>query len=145
MNGNPRRIFWIHHLGLRAAPAAASYVDRYVFIWDNALFERLGYTLKRLVFIYETLCGLPVHIVEGNTADILANLSCDDITTWHNDAPEIQDIIGQLEKKNKKIQSLRETPFCSIPPQAEFMRFSKYWPRAKKTALLSDGNDRRDE
>lgn len=140
MTGTSNRIFWIHHLGLRTAPPSeSSSGDAYIFVWDNQLFERLGYTLKRLVFIYETLCEMPVHIAHGNTVEILAALPGDDIATWHSDAPDIQDIIGQLEAKNKKVHRLHETPFCSVDPQEEFRRFSKYWPKAEKTALLPDG------
>lgn len=140
MTEKSARIFWIHHLGLRTAPPYESSAgDAYIFVWDNQLFERLGYTLKRLVFIYETLCEMPVDIVQGNTLEILAMLEGDDITTWHSDAPDIQSVIGQLEAKNKKVHRLHENPFCSVDPQEEFRRFSKYWPKAEKTALMPDG------
>lgn len=138
MTEKSTRIFWIHHLGLRIAPPAA-FDDAYIFVWDNRLFERLGYTLKRLVFIYETLCDMPVHIAQGDTLQILSALQDSDITTWHSDAPDIQAIVAQLAAANKKVHRLHETPFCSLTPQEEFRRFSKYWPKAEKTALMQDG------
>ena len=72
------QLLYIHDKGLgdnqpifsRMAPNS-----RTLFIWDDAYFKKRNYSLKRLVFIYETLTTMPVEIVHGKTLDIVKEIA----------------------------------------------------------------------
>ena len=72
------QLLYIHEKGLgdnqpifsRMAPNS-----RALFIWDDAYFKKRNYSLKRLVFIYETLTTMPVEIVHGKTLDIVKEIA----------------------------------------------------------------------
>ena len=61
-----KEIIWVHEKALNSNLLAD--IDdnkKALFIWDNSYFQSRSYTLKRLVFIYETLCQLPVEIIQA--------------------------------------------------------------------------------
>jgi len=63
-----------------------------VFIWDDAYFKQRGYSLKRLVFIYETLCSMPVDIIYGTTSDVIKTIAPTKIITSFTADTPIQNI-----------------------------------------------------
>ena len=42
-----------------------------IYVWDDEYLRRANYSLKRLVFLYETLCDLPVDVVRGATRTVV--------------------------------------------------------------------------
>ncbi len=68
-----KRLFWLHDESL-CVPRQANSGDLLVFCWHPAYFEQQGWSLKRLVFIYESLCSLPVSIYAGEPSELLQAL-----------------------------------------------------------------------
>ncbi len=111
---------------------------RAVHIWDPAYYAARGYTLKRLVFIYETLCDLPVEIIKGDTLAQLANLGAQKICV-----PDTADIginlLCTAISERLDVERQKAPGFAAISDEYDFKRFFKYWHKAKKTAFLKHG------
>lgn len=133
-------VIWLHTEALRAdhpvftsAPKDA----RAVYVWDDAALKKAGYSLKRLVFIYETLAELPVEILSGDTASVLAELAPDKLYVPFSPLPYVADVIDALG--GIEVETIKEPPFATVPEDIPYKRFFKYWNKAEKTALQPDG------
>lgn len=111
-----------------------------IFIWDDEYFRESGYSLKRLVFIYETLCELNIDIIFGNTLDLLQDLSPSELYIPFSYNSYIHRVVSKLPKEIK-IYMVPDEPFVSIPESSKFVRFFQYWNKAKKTAFILNGQD----
>ena len=134
-------IVWLHEDALRITHpviTAAQKGSRIIHIWDDAYLQAAGYSLKRLVFLYETLCELPLEIIHGNTFDMLQQLDAVEIYIPASVNPFIQEIAGRLSK-NRKVILVAEEPFVTLKNQQDFTRFFSYWKKAEKTAFLKNG------
>ena len=109
-----------------------------VFIWDDYYFKRRGYSLKRLVFIYETLCSMPVDIIFGTTGDVINMLAPKKIITSFTADLPIQKIFKDILKQFE-LEFVYQPSFSQIDDSFEFKRFFKYWNKARKSALRIDG------
>jgi len=134
-------IIWLHeealrtsHPVFRAAPTEA----KAIYVWDDAYFRRVNYSLKRLIFIYETLCALPVDIIFGNTPDILRELAPTTLYIPATNNPLILEIITEL-KTITSVQIYEDEAFVVPKKSADFIRFFQYWNKAEKTAFLKNG------
>ena len=108
-----------------------------IFIWDDAFFKERGYSLKRLVFIYETLCTMPVEIIYGATNDVINNIAPKKIITPFSADLSIINLISNISKQFE-VEFVYQTAFAQIDDSSEFKRFFKYWNKAKETALKID-------
>ena len=108
-----------------------------IFIWDDAYFKERGYSLKRLVFIYETLCTMPVEIIYGATNDVINNIAPKKIITPFSADLSIINLISNISKQFE-VEFVYQTAFAQIDDSSEFKRFFKYWNKAKETALKID-------
>ena len=134
-------IIWLHEDALRithpvfkTAPANA----RIIHIWDDTYLQTAGYSLKRLVFIYETLCALPVEIIRGDMAEVLGSDDFSDIYVPSSINPTVQKIVKTVSCK-KKVTMVAEESFVRITKAKDFTRFFQYWGKAKKSAFLHNG------
>ena len=109
-----------------------------VFIWDDYYFKQRGYSLKRLVFIYETLCSMPVDIIYGTTGDVINMLAPKKIITSFTADLPIQKIFKDISKQFE-LEFVYQPSFSQIDDSFEFKRFFKYWNKARKSALSIDG------
>ena len=109
-----------------------------VFIWDDYYFKQRGYSLKRLVFIYETLCSMPVDIIYGTTGDVINMLAPKKIITSFTADLPIQKIFKDISKQFE-LEFVYQPSFSHIDDSIEFKRFFKYWNKARKSALRIDG------
>ncbi len=137
------KLFWIHdkHLTESYENLRSTGNDfKAVFIWDDPFFRKRAYSLKRLVFIYETVSQMSLDIVRGDTVEVLSSLSPDGIATFFTPDTEIQGLISKLTRTHE-IEIIRPEPFVQIPEKHDFKRFFKYWDKAKKTAFLKNGKD----
>ena len=123
--------------GLDVYEASESF--KAVHIWDDEYYRRQRYSLKRLVFIYETLLELPLEIIHGNTLDILNELNLDHVVIPFSGDQALKNLFSKIEKI-KTVQYLFETSFVHLDRTQEFKRFFKYWNQAKKTAFLINGD-----
>ena len=132
-------IIWLHDKALHATPLIQpNECSKSYYIWDEQYFRRRAYTLKRLVFIYETLCEMPVEVIKGNTIDVMNSLKPTRIKTWHTADTVVKDLIRQLSNHHT-VDVLKPQPFVDVSETEDFKRFFKYWNKAKKTAFIKDG------
>ena len=131
------QLLYIHEKGLgdnqpifsRMAPNS-----RALFIWDDAYFKKRNYSLKRLVFIYETLISMPVEIVLGETSEIVNDLSPKKIITPYTADLELRRLIREISVEFE-LEFVYPNAFVHIDDNFNFTRFFKYWNKAKKTAF----------
>lgn len=136
-------IIWVHEdaLGLdqpvfeQAGEGAAR-----IFIWDEAYFKGQGYSLKRLVFIYECLLDIPKLILyKGDTRTVLAQLTRGrKLFVAATPNPELQHIV-KVVSEYCDATLISALPFSAISDNADMGRFFRYWNGARKSALSIDG------
>ena len=132
-------ILWLHDKALsRKALETLNEQTRAIFIWDEEYFKSRSYSLKRLVFIYETLCEMPLEIIKGDPVEVMDALAPDKIQTLATQDSKIRETISQLSA-NHTVEVIQPAAFAQVPTDLEFRRFFKYWNKAKKTAFLKDG------
>lgn len=119
-----------------AAPAET----KAIYVWDDAFFREANYGLKRLVFIYETLCELPVDIILGNTLDTVRLFAPSMLYIPATNNPLLVRMINSL-KETAPIKIVEDEPFVTFQRKAEFNRFFQYWNKAEKTAFFLDGRE----
>ena len=71
-------IVLLHEKSLRIPNAFVGLLNKdtkVIYVWDDEYYKNRGYSLKRLVFIYESLCKLPVQILRGDTTQILTSFN----------------------------------------------------------------------
>ena len=62
----------LHEQALYLAPYLTAIPNaQFMHIWDDDYYQQRQYTLKRLVFIYESLCESNIPIIAGNTLDVI--------------------------------------------------------------------------
>ena len=93
-----KTLFWFHDKALsHAALTAVSPESRALYIWDDTYFKTRGYSLKRLVFIYETLCEMDIEIIKGDTQKVLRTIAPDRVKTFQTEDSVINQMITKLQ------------------------------------------------
>ena len=134
-----KEILWLHEKALNHDYIARYAQARIIHIWDNAYYQQRQYSLKRLVFIYETLCAIPnIEIIHGDTHDIMLSLKNHKIIIPYSADSIIKKQCHDIAKI-ADINIIKPNDFVQIGDGYEFTRFFKYWNKAKKTAFLIDG------
>jgi hypothetical protein len=134
-------LIWLHEEALRTSHPvfkAAPQGTRAIFVWDDDYLQKLGYSLKRLVFVYETLCELPVDIIRGDTVSVIKELAPSQLYIPESHKPHIVQLINSL-KVVTAVEIEQDDAFVQIPQTKDFKRFFKYWSLAEKTASLRNG------
>ena len=134
-------LIWLHEEALRAthpvfrsAPAGS----RSIFIWDDGYFQKLDYSFKRLVFIYESLCELPVDILQGDIISVIKEIAPTQLYVPASNKPHLLSVIDNL-KSIANLQIIQDKGFVTIPTATDLRRFFKYWTAAEKTAFRKNG------
>jgi hypothetical protein len=122
------------HPVFKAAPANA----RVIHIWDDTYLRSASYSLKRLVFMYETLCALPLEILRGDTLEILRNCNASALYIPAAINPVFKSIIDAVSREIK-VMVVADEPFVTIAKPSDFTRFFQYWGKAEKSAFLHNG------
>lgn len=138
MNGP---LIWLHEEALRMTHPVfnvAPEKTRAIYVWDDDYFRQTEFSLKRLIFIYETLCDLPLDIIHGNTIDVIGELSPCTLYIPSTNNPLIINMIESLEE-SIPIKVVEDEGFVLIKKPDEFHRFFQYWNKAQKTAFLQNG------
>lgn len=117
---------------------AAPKNTRVIYIWDDAYVKRTAYSLKRLVFIYETLCGLEVEILRGDTRCILEEMNPSLVYVPSTNNPFYLEIIDSV-REVLAVEMVADSPFVMFKKPMKALRFFQYWAKAEKTAFLHDG------
>ena len=135
-------IVWLHEDALRIthpAVKAAPNGTCVIYIWDDTYLQAAGYSLKRLVFLYETLCAMPLQIHQGDTVKTLKALDSANLYVPATLNPSLQEII-RVVSLEKNVRVIPEEPFVTLNDPKDFTRFFSYWKKAEKTAFVTDGN-----
>ena len=134
-------LIWLHEEALRTSHPvfkAAPQGTRAIFIWDDDYLQKLSYSLKRLVFVYETLCSLPVDIIRGDTVSVIKELVPSQLYIPESHKPHLVQLINSLTVVTT-VEIAQDDAFVQIPQTKDFKRFFKYWSLAEKTASLRNG------
>ena len=130
-------LIWLHEDALRADHPVfkvAGEAAEAVFIWDDAYFQAQGYSLKRLVFIYEVLTDLNITCLKGETEAVLKDYAKGRaIFVPKTPNPAFQNIISRLDS----VTLVPDTPLVIVPDDVDLKRFFRFWNKAKKSALSS--------
>ena len=134
-------LIWLHEEALRLSHPVFKAVPngtKAIYVWDDVYFHESNYSLKRLIFIYETLCELPIDIIRGNTLDVIRELAPPTLYIPATNNPLIVNIIASLEP-TISLKIVEDEAFVVIKKPSEFRRFFQYWNKAEKTAFLHNG------
>lgn len=134
-------IIWIHDKALKKNYIKLKFLTdetKVIFIWDDNYFRKRFYSLKRLVFIYETLCQMSITIIYGDIFQVLSRFSPAKVRTFFTTDTKINEIILSL-RKNYEVEVIPPKPFVQIPSSCGFKRFFNYWGEAKMSAFIKDG------
>jgi len=132
----------LHEEALRATHPvfnAAPEGTRSIFIWDDSYFRKLDYSLKRLVFIYESLCELPVDILQGDIVSVIKEIAPTQLYVPASNKPPFISMMDNL-KSIANLHIIQDEDFVTIPTTTELKRFFKYWSVAEKTAFRKNGD-----
>lgn len=134
-------LIWLHEEALRATHAvftAAPAATEAIYVWDDAYLRQLDYSFKRLVFLYETLCELPVDILQGDTVSIIKQIAPSILYVPATTKPHLNSTIDQL-KSVTKVEIIQDEDFVTITKAGHLRRFFPYWNMAQKTAFQKNG------
>ena len=138
-----KQLIWLHEKALGHSHPILQNINpktKIVHVWDEMYYRQRSYSLKRLVFIYENLCELPVEIIMGNTIEVLRSYEPDNIIVPHTADTVIQGLCDELSG-HVNLEFIEEKKFAPMTKGYKFTRFFKYWKEAKKTAFLVNGKD----
>ena len=133
-------VVWVHGDSLRATqPALAAHPEApAIFVWDDALLTHWRISLKRLVFLYESLLELPVTIRRGDVAAEVARFAeergATHVVTTDSPAPRFAGLARSLSR-NLPVTVLDEPAFVQPTGPLDLRRFSRYWQRVAVQAL----------
>ena len=134
-------LIWLHEEALRATHpvfTAAPDGTSAIYVWDDQYLRQLDYSFKRLVFMYETLCELPVDILQGDTVSILKQIAPSILYVPATTKPHITSTIGGL-KSVAKVEIIQDEDFVTITKAGDLRRFFPYWNMVQKTAFQKNG------
>jgi len=132
-------LIWLHEYSLRLPTKLPLSVTSeqpkiYCFIWDDAYLRQQNYSLKRLVFIYESLTQLPINIFQGDTINILQQRPEKEIYIESTSYPPLQEKIKTLEEY-KTVKIIPAETWVNIPANKKYQRFFQYWKNAEKQLI----------
>lgn len=129
-------LIWLNEESLRINhPIFKNEYSALIYVWDNKYLEQQNYSLKRLVFIYETLCELPVDIIFGDMFEVLKNREEKNIYTPQSFNNYINSVIIKLNSI-KNVQRVKDEPFVDLPENFAPTRFFQYWNKVKSKILI---------
>ncbi len=133
-------LVWIHEDSLSPFdPALAAHPDvPAVFVWDDAAIEAEGYSLKRIVFLYECLLAMPVQIYRGPTVETLSALAARQgaktICTTASVNPRFAETVLALQR-SMQVELVPPQEFIPQKLEADLRRFARFWKRAETHAF----------
>ena len=109
-----------------------------IFVWDDEYYKNRGYSLKRLVFIYETISKLSVQILRGDTVQILTSCNPKKVLIPFTADTGLTRLSHSLSR-SFNVEIFKDDLFCEEDFSFETKRFFKYWKKAEKTVFFRDG------
>ncbi len=133
-------IVWVHGdcLSPTGSALAANPESPAIWVWDDALIDHWDLSLKRLVFLAESLQELPVAQHRGNVvAEILAFARAHGaarIVTTESPSPRFAGIVHLL-RQELPVDIIPTEPFLAYSGPLDLARFSRYWRVAQRYAF----------
>jgi hypothetical protein len=109
-----------------------------IFIWDDDYFRKVNYSLKRLVFLYETLCELPIQLFRGATVEVVRTLQPSGLFIPETNHPIIQSLIAELQTF-VPVVIVPEEAFVELEQDLDPRRFFQYWGKIKNRTSQKNG------
>lgn len=134
-------LVWLHEDALRRSHpcvAAAGKHATCVHLWDDAYLQAANYSLKRLVFLYETAAEADVDVLRGDSYLTLLQHPAAHVWIPYSPNPFIRTVARRLEE-HKQVTLVEDDTFVHLQPSTAHTRFFAYWRQAEKTACLRDG------
>ncbi len=132
-------VLWIHEDVLN--PKAAIWQRPYagaVFVFDAEQLREAGYSLKRVMFLYESLLELPVSIRQGNTEEVVSSFAAERgaqrILTSASVQPWIRRVVERLRAR-WSVEVVPEAPFLDGPEPSDLTRFARFWRQVEPYAF----------
>ena len=135
-----RPIVWVHTESLSPTSAAlAAYPDApAVLVWDEASPVQRELGLKRMVFLYESAIETRAHMRRGDTEEALLAFAeahdADGIVTTESPSPHFARLVSTVSQ-HMPVCVLEETPLVDREGAFDLRRFSRFWERARESAL----------
>jgi deoxyribodipyrimidine photo-lyase len=125
-------VIWLHgdnlnpsSPALRAAPGQLA-----LWVWDDALLTEWQISLKRLVFLYESLVELPVTVRRGKVTEEVARFAIEQgarlIITNDSPSPRFERIVQQLSQR-LPVAIVPAEPFAPYDGLLDLRRGMRYW------------------
>jgi len=136
-----KTVIWVHDKALNKEHKALHNLDKQslaIFIWDDEYFRNRSYSLRRLAFIYETLCQMPLVPAKGNIFAHIESLAPAKIKTFFTANRQIKQMIDKLSS-SYEVEIIKPQPFVILAEDKQYKRFFSYWNQAQKTAFLNNG------
>jgi hypothetical protein len=129
----------ISHPVFQATPSGS----KAIFIWDDEYFIEANYSFKRLVFIYESICQLPIDVIKGNLVDVIKEMHPTIIYIPATNNPLLLKNIDILNKLfNIKIVEDEQLIGNGLINRDKCVkRFFQYWKNAEKTIFKINGQN----
>jgi hypothetical protein len=133
-------LVWLHEDSLSPRdPALAAHPGApSVYVWDDTVLQEEGYSLKRVVFLYECLLELPAELLRGDTVTTLLwkarQCNAKRIAVTWSVQPRFQDWVLALER-HLPVDVLPADAFVPDDLNADLRRFSRFWKRAERYAF----------
>ena len=131
------KLIWLHEEMLRIQHPIFDNLDsnsHIFYIWDAAHIKSASLNSKRLVFIYETLCELPVTIYKGNTRDVINHLcykhSKNEIFTPAANSVALKRLFNSLRYVTQ-INIIDDMQLFDYEDSLEYTRFFQFWKSIK--------------
>ena len=134
-------IVLLHEKSLRIPNTVVGLLNKdtkVIYVWDDEYYKNRGYSLKRLVFIYESLCKLPVQILRGDTTQILTSLNPKKVFIPFTADTGLTKLSQSLSR-SFNVEIIKDDLFCEEDFDIETKRFFKDWKKAEKTVFFIDG------
>lgn len=136
-----KRLFWLHDECLRK-PADLQPKERWIVIWDTEYFNNQAWSLKRQVFIYETLCALAqqgCEVVHGESVDSLLAFHQQgfDIVTQRAQDPILHALVTRVQQAIPQLTQQQQPGLVDYEDMPPPKRFFHFWNKVE-TSLLGE-------
>ena len=109
-----------------------------IYVWDDEYLRRANYSLKRLVFIYETLCDLPVDVVRGATRTVVMAMTPAMLYVPATNNPSLLSLFAGISPATP-LTFVDDDIFAVMEKTSEARRFFQYWSKVERSAFLHNG------
>ncbi len=125
-------LIWLHPDCLAADnPAFQKYPQaKALFVFDEAEIASEQWTLKRIVFLYETLLELECDIERGDAVEKLLATGASKLVTVASVSPRFLELVTKL-KASVEVEILPAVAFVDYRGSLDLKRFSRYWKRVE--------------